>query len=106
MVGDRLYAFGGRQSNHALGNNFGPSLPFGDVYDFTRGQWLTTDASMRIPTGRSGSMAMAWGQELIIAGGESDRQVPAHAEVQAYDTQTAAGGPGPICSRGGTARPW
>lgn len=88
VVGDRLYAFGGRQSNHALGNNFGPSLLFGDVYDFTSGQWLPTDASMKIPTGRSGSMAMAWGKELIIAGGESDRQVPAHAEVQAYDTQT------------------
>ncbi|WP_084005306.1 Kelch repeat-containing protein [Gilvimarinus polysaccharolyticus] len=86
VIGHKLYAFGGRQSNHALGNNFGPSQLFGDIFDFETGQWLATDASMALPTGRSGSMAMAWGDKLIVGGGESDTQVPAHANVEAFNT--------------------
>lgn len=88
VIGKKLYAFGGRQSNHAQGNDFGPSQRFGDVFNFETNQWEPTDASMELPTGRSGTMAMAWRENLIIGGGESDTQLLAHNDVQAFNTSS------------------
>ncbi|MBU2887753.1 DUF5060 domain-containing protein [Gilvimarinus agarilyticus] len=88
VIGEKLYAFGGRQSNHAVGNDFGPSQLYGDIFNFATGKWQATDASMALPTGRSGSMVMTWRDRLIVGGGESDTQVPAHDEVEAFDTKT------------------
>ena len=37
------------------------------------------------PTLRAGTTSVVLGDRLIVMGGESDTQVPAHSEVEAYD---------------------
>ena len=81
---DRLYVFGGRRSGHAVGNNFGPTEPFGDVYDFKTGTWLPPTDDMVLPTPRAGNMVFAHDGVILVGGGESEFQGQAHSEVQAY----------------------
>ena len=88
IAGNKLYAFAGRKSEHAIGNNFGQTLDYGDIFDFETNEWLPTRDDQILPTPRAGNMAITWGDEVLIGGGESDTQVPAHDEVEAYNTHT------------------
>jgi N-acetylneuraminic acid mutarotase len=87
VIDNKLYAFAGRQSEHAIGNDFGPTEKDGDVFDFSTESWETTE-SPELPTTRAGGMVYAFGNKLLIGGGESEHQEPAHSEVEAYDTLT------------------
>lgn len=83
VMGGLLYAAGGRRTSHDTGDTLSLTIPQVDVYDFASGRWSTLDAPL--PTPRAGAGAVAFDGSLVVMGGESARQVPAHAEVEAYD---------------------
>ena len=86
MVGSKLYALAGRKTEHAIGNDFGPTHKAGDVFNFDTGQWKPLGEALNIPTRRAGNMIATWNNEIIVGGGESENQVPAHGEVEVFDT--------------------
>lgn len=88
MVGEKLYVAGGRLSTAKINQVMNRTVPEVDVYDFKSNTWTTLDASKNLPTLRAGNMAVAYGSKVLIIGGESDKQVPAHSEVEAYNTKT------------------
>jgi Kelch motif len=77
VVGDRLYAIGGRDSE------LGKEIAETDAYDFGTGRWVTGLAP--IPTLRGGFAAAALGGDILIIGGEDANG--AHREVEAYDVE-------------------
>lgn len=83
VMDGRLYAAGGRRTSHDTGDTLSLTIPQVDVYDFASARWSTLDAPL--PTPRAGAGAVALDGTLLVMGGESARQVPAHAEVEAYD---------------------
>lgn len=83
VLDGRLYAAGGRRTSHDTGDTLSLTIPQVDVYDFAAARWTTLDAPL--PTPRGGAGAVALDGSLLVMGGESARQVPAHSEVEAYD---------------------
>ncbi len=83
VMDGRLYAAGGRRTSHDTGDTLSLTIPQVDVYDFASGRWSSLEAPL--PTPRAGAGAVAFGGQLLVMGGESARQVPAHDEVEAYD---------------------
>lgn len=81
VVGNRLVVAGGRTTD--LPNPFDGTIPEVDVYDFTSGTWTTLTEN--IPTERAGTMAVPMGRHVVVIGGESNSQIPAHREVEALD---------------------
>ncbi len=86
VVGDKLYAAGGRTSSAATDQTLELTVPQVDIYDFAADRWTT--AEQPIPTERAGTTAIASGQHLIIIGGESVAHEAAHNEVEVFDTDT------------------
>lgn len=86
VIGNKLFAFAGRKTEHAIGNDFGPTQAYGDVFNFETEKWEPTHPDLALPTTRAGNMVFSWGDELIIGGGESENQISAHDEVEAYNT--------------------
>lgn len=87
VIGDKLYAAGGRTTSKATNQVFDLTVTAVDVYDLTAGVWLSESESTSIPTPRAGSMVFAWGNEFAIGGGETIRKT-AHAEVEAFNVTT------------------
>ncbi|MBO9639565.1 MAG: galactose oxidase [Siphonobacter aquaeclarae] len=85
VVDGKLYVAGGRLSSAKTGKVLNRTVGAVDVYDFRSNTWTTLDSTLNIPTKRAGAAAVAWDGKLVLLGGESDRQVPAHSEVEAYD---------------------
>jgi N-acetylneuraminic acid mutarotase len=83
VVDGRIYAAGGRLSAADAGEPLSRTVAQVDVYDPASGTWSTLDANL--PTPRAGTAAVQWNGQLVVLGGESDRQVAAHAEVEAFD---------------------
>lgn len=88
MVDGKLYVAGGRLSTARIGQVLNRTIPEVDVYDFKTSAWTTLVPSQNLPTLRAGNMAVAYGNKILIMGGESDSQVPAHNEVEAFDTKS------------------
>lgn len=85
IVDGKLYAAGGRLSK--VGDDaFSTTMGEVDVYDFKTREWSTLAAE--IPTQRAGSYNFTWGDEVVVIGGESGSQVPAHAEMEALNVKT------------------
>lgn len=78
VVGNKLVAAAGRTTNRS----FGGMVAQTDTYNFNTNSW-TSSAS--IPTPRAGSMIGVNAGKLIVMGGETDTQVAAHSEVEAFD---------------------
>ena len=78
VVGNKLVAAAGRTTNRT----FGGMVAQTDTYNFNTNSW-TSSAS--IPTPRAGSMIGVNAGRLIVMGGETDTQVAAHSEVEAFD---------------------
>ena len=78
MVGNKLVAVAGRQTNLSFGGMVGAT----DVYDFNTNSW---SSKVSIPTPRAGTMLGIKDGNVIIMGGETDTQLAAHDEVEAYD---------------------
>jgi N-acetylneuraminic acid mutarotase len=88
-IAGKLYAAGGRRTSGATKQVFNLTTPEVDVFDFARAQWSTLPAQTgNLPTPRAGSMSLALGPLLLVAGGESMAQGGAHAEIEALDTRT------------------
>ena len=81
VVGDKLYAVGGRNSGGA-GNFFAQTVTAVDVYDFLTGKWSTLPAEL--PTGRAAPAVAVLGNEILVMGGES-AQPDAHTDTEALD---------------------
>jgi large repetitive protein len=88
VVEGRLYAAGGRRSSAATGEPFQLTIPEVDVYDFASRTWSTLPAAANLPTERAGTAAAVLQARLVVLGGESGSQQPAHAEVEAFDPRT------------------
>lgn len=86
MMGDKLYVAGGRTSHAAIGKVLDLTIGEVDVYDFKTGKWSTL--ANPLPTLRAGTTSVVKKPYLIVMNGESTKQVPAHAEVEALDTRT------------------
>ncbi|MDW3648155.1 MAG: kelch repeat-containing protein [Bacteroidia bacterium] len=85
VIDGKIYALGGRRST-ASGNVFANTIAEVDVYDIASNSWTTLNQSL--PTLRAGSYNAVLDKEILILGGESPDQNPAHSEVQALDTRT------------------
>jgi N-acetylneuraminic acid mutarotase len=90
IVGQKLYAAGGRQTMGAQGMVFNRVLAPVDVYDIAVGAWATLPSPEGdLPAPRAGSMSLALNDRyVVVGGGESLAQNTAHAEVHALDTTT------------------
>ncbi len=88
VIGDKLYAAGGRNSSAKTNSVIDATFGEVDVYDFTTKKWSTLPSSANIPTQRAGTAVIVHDDRLIILGGESGAQVAAHDEVEALDIKT------------------
>ncbi|MEM6784869.1 MAG: kelch repeat-containing protein [Bacteroidota bacterium] len=88
VLDGKLYAAGGRRSSHATGQGFELTIPEVDVYDFATDTWTPLPPSGDLPTERAGTTVAVLDGRLLVLGGESGSQVPAHAEVEAFDPET------------------
>lgn len=82
---DKLYLLGGRTTIASQGP-FKNTIGEVDVYDFKNQTWSTLPKNL--PTLRAGNYATLVGDEIIVMGGESDMQTPAHNEVEALNVKT------------------
>lgn len=99
VIDGKLYAAGGRHSGK--GSGFEATLGQVDVYDFASGKWSTLPSPQGdIPTQRAGCTALVSGKDLIIIGGESGSQVPAHSEAEVLNTTTNTWSALPELNRG------
>lgn len=87
VVGDKLYAVGGRRSS-STSNYIGDPVKEVDVYDFSRGRWETSNLPDDLPNPRSGAAVAVFGGKIMIMGGESDSQSSAYRNVEALDPAT------------------
>lgn len=87
IVGNKLYAVGGRTTSHATGQAMDLTVEAVDVFDFESGQWQSLDDDKNLPTPRAGNFVAVWDENIIVGGGESVTQIPAHDEVEVFDTK-------------------
>jgi len=85
IVGDKLYAVGGRLSG-GPGGTFAPLIPEVDVYDFSTSSWSTLPAPSNLPTPRAASAVAFFDGKIMVMGGEGDGQ--AYSRVDALDPLT------------------
>lgn len=88
VLDGKLYVAGGRLSTARINQVLNRTIPEVDVYDFKTNKWTTLDASQNLPTLRAGNSTVAFGPRILVMGGESDKQVPAHSEVEGYNPKT------------------
>ncbi len=85
VIDGKLYAAGGRNTSNKTGHTMDQTIGEVDVYDFASGKWTSLPTSAHLPTLRAGTTVAVQGDRLLVMGGESMTQVPAHNEVEAYD---------------------
>ncbi|MEM7367428.1 MAG: hypothetical protein AAF587_02435 [Bacteroidota bacterium] len=85
VIDGKLYAAAGRNTSQKTGNVMNQTIPEVDVFDFASGSWTSLPKSAHLPTLRAGTTVVTHGDQLIVMGGESNTQVPAHNEAEAYD---------------------
>ena len=88
VVDNKLYVAGGRLSTARINQVMNLTVKEVDVYDFKSGKWSTLDQANNLPTLRAGNTAVAFGNKLLIIGGESEAHLEAHNEVDAFNTRT------------------
>ena len=87
VVKNKVVIAAGRKSSHKTGEVMSLTVPFTDIYDFKTNAWTTVDGA-NIPTMRAGPGVVTMGKKVFFMGGEAMDQVPAHDEVEAFDTKT------------------
>nr|WP_136251332.1 DUF5060 domain-containing protein [Ningiella ruwaisensis] len=104
VVDHKLYAIGGRQTSHATGEGMSLTQAQVDVYDFKTHSWSISPESANLSVPRAGNSAIAVGDKIVIAGGESPVQQKAHSEVDILDIQNNnwQSGPALLDGRHGT----
>ena len=92
----KIYAAAGRRSQ--VENGFSTTIGEVDVYDIATDSWTTL--SDTLPTPRAGNAAAVVDGKILILGGESGVQEPAHSDVEALDPATGRWTALPPLSRG------
>ena len=85
VVGDKLYAAGGRQTGGPLGT-FAPLIPEVDVFDFASGTWSTLPPESNLPTPRAGTATAVFNGKIMVIGGEGNGL--AYNTVEGLDSNT------------------
>lgn len=85
IVDNKLYNLGGR-TTIAADNPFKNTIGAIDVFDLKTQTWSTL--SNPLPTLRAGNFTLVLNKEILVLGGESFTQEPAHSEVEALHTHT------------------
>lgn len=88
VVNDKVYVAGGRRSTARIGQVLNLTEKAVDVFDFKTGKWTTLPQGNDLPTARAGNASVVLGKKVLVIGGESGEQVPAHSEVEAFNTTT------------------
>lgn len=78
----KIYVLAGRLSK-APKATFSETIGEVDVYDIKREKWITVKE--HLPTQRAGNMALLYGKEILVVGGESLAHQNAHNEVEALN---------------------
>ena len=85
VIDKKLYAAAGRHSG-GEGGVFAPLVSVVDVYDFETKTWSTLKKD--IPTPRAAPGVAVFNNELLVMGGEGEKQGPAYKVVEAYNPKT------------------
>lgn len=85
IVEDKLYNLGGR-TTIAADNPFKNTMTEVDVFDLKTKKWKTLPEGL--PTPRAGNFTLVLGDEILVLGGESFFQEPAHSEVEVLNVAT------------------
>jgi len=89
VIGNRLYAAGGRRTADDQRNTFGDTVKEVDVYDFPSESWLPSNLTPDdLPDPRAAAATAVFDGKVIIAGGESTSLTLAHSDVHALDPAT------------------
>lgn len=88
VIGEKLVVAGGRRSRAKTKEVMTLTESNVDVFDFTTKKWTIAPKEGHIPTLRAGSSAVVYNGKLVVIGGESGAQVPAHNEAEAFDPET------------------
>ena len=87
VIGDKLYAAGRRRT--IRGNTLGDTVKEVDVYDFEKGEWLSSDLLPRdLPVPRAAAATAEFDGKLVLMGGETRENSEAHDRVDALDPIT------------------
>lgn len=86
LLKDKLYVFGGRTSRQRTDQVLELLVEHGEIFDLKKQQWEPVKEDLALPTLRAGNMLLAWGNEIVIAGGESHNQESSHVELDSFDT--------------------
>jgi N-acetylneuraminic acid mutarotase len=81
----RLYNIGGRATD--LPNVFDKTVAAVDVYDLSSGAWSTL-TNVSLPSPRAGASSAVFEGRILVIGGESNTQVAAFKNVDAFDPAT------------------
>lgn len=100
VVDDKLFAYAGRTSSRITEEDMTLTVSYGNSYDFRTQTWEPVTKDTAIPTLRAGTNAFAWNKTIVIGGGESIAQVPAHQEVEAYNPATKLWSNWPLLNQG------
>ena len=98
ILHDKLYLIAGRKTSGSTEQYFDLTENKIDVFDFKTAEWSTLETTL--PTERAGNAAIAVGDEIIIAGGESNAHKKAHHEVEALNVLTGVWKTYPSLNRG------
>lgn len=88
VIDDKIYVAGGRRSTAKIGQVLNLTETAVDVYNFKTNQWTTLPEASNLPTPRAGNASVVLDKSMLVIGGESGDQVPAHSEVEAFNTNT------------------
>jgi N-acetylneuraminic acid mutarotase len=88
VIDDKIYVAGGRRSTAKSGQVLNLTETAVDVYDFKKNKWTSLPEASNLPTPRAGNASVVLGKTMLVIGGESGEQVPAHNEVEAFNTST------------------
>lgn len=88
VANNKLLVAGGRLSSAKTNQVINTTIKEVDLYDFTSRKWITLSPESNIPTMRAGNTAIAYGNKILLIGGESGTQEAAHSEVEAFNIQT------------------
>lgn len=88
VIDDKVYVAGGRRSTARIGQVLNLTEGAVDVYDFRSNSWTALPETSNLPTLRAGNASVVLDKRLLVIGGESGSQVPAHNEVEALNVKT------------------
>lgn len=88
VLNEKLYVFGGRTSRKRTDQVLELLVKHGEIFDLVKRQWEPVSQDLELPTLRAGNMVLAWGNEIVVTGGESHTQIPSHSESESFDTHS------------------